>query len=835
MAIVLQRGRLRPAIIAAAISLRTRDRYSPALPGHITTTGGNCTHGSFRKCVVSLCIVNLQRAIAVPICGRLRENDHRLLRRRDSRIKRDRKCPLGFLARRPRPVLRSCDLLTSPSTKKNMHPLAIQGILGLIKVLWTIYDIVTLPIYAIFAKPWVYWKRKRMCFAKPLIKGDPSSPYKGVKSAWVESMKGAQTLDEVARNSIRLHAKQHAVGTREVLEIREEKQPDGKVFKKLVLGDYEWQTFEEVDHQIDLTARGLLAIGAKPRQYLAILAETRVEWMLTAQACFRTNVPLVTLYATLSNDGIVSAINETEVTHLVTSADLLPRVLSVADKMPSLTHVVYMENACTRSPATLSRGPQVIPFSSLAKYAADYELPECAPTGDDVAIIMFTSGSSGVPKGVVSTHRSLVVELNAFAVASQTYGVSDSGDTFIAYLPLAHMFELAAELHLFAVGARIGYSSAQTLTDNGTALARGCPGDVSLVRPTQIACVPLICDRLRKGICEVVASKGPFFKAFFDYAVQYKNFWLDLGFDTPVLNQLLFKKTRHLLGGNFKVIACGSAPLSGHTRRFLRACFCAPIAEGYGLTETGGASTIVDAEDVSEGCVGAPLTEGYIRLVDWPEGNYCITDKPNPRGEIVIGGNAVAKGYFKNEELTKESFREEGGVRWFYTGDIGEMFPNGTIKIIDRKKDLVKLQHGEYVSLGRVETVLKTCPLVDNVFAYGSSLHTYLVALVAPNLKQLQRVAQELGREPAATLKELCEDEEVAKAAGDLILAYARSSDLHKTEVPLKVKLCSEEWMPDSGLVTPTLKLRRRPLQTFYQRDIDALYGSGEDIRLRRV
>lgn len=720
-----------------------------------------------------------------------------------------------------------------------MAAFAIETILGVIKVLGTVYDVVTLPVYAVFQQPWVYWKRKRMCFAKRIIEGDPSSPYRLLDNSEVENLRGIQTLDEVARRAIRAYAKRPAMGTRRILGRTEEKQPNGKVFKKLVLGDYEWWTYEEVDRKIDLTARGLLSIGARPRQFLAILAETRAEWMLTAQACFRTNIPLVTLYATLSNEDIVSAVNVTEVTHLVTSSDLITRVLSVVGKMPSLTHIVYMENPNAKPPAPLQNGPQVIPFSSLEERGVDHEYEQCSPSPDDVAIVMFTSGSSGMPKGVMASHRNLISSMNGFGVVCDKFGAYTCDDVYLAYLPLAHMLELAAETLLFGAGARIGYSSPLTITDNASAVAKGCRGDVTLLQPTVFVCVPLIVDRLRKGVNEVAASKGPFFKALFDYAVQYKNFWLDLGFDTPILNQLVFKHVRLLLGPNLKVLACGSAPLSSHTRRFVRACMGCRVIEGYGLTETSGAASIMNAEDVSADRVGAPLPGCYLRLVDWEEGNYRTSDKPNPRGEIVVGGPCVTKGYYKNEELTRESFREEGGVRWFYTGDIGEIFPDGTLKIVDRKKDLVKLQFGEYISLGRVESVLKTCTLVDNLFVYGNSLHTYLVALVAPNLKQLQRIARRLGRDEDfvsnATVKDLCQDAQVAKAAEEAILEYARGSGLLKTEVPGRVKLCSEEWKPDTGLVTATYKIRRKPLQSFYQRDIDAMYGLSEESRLRRA
>ncbi|KAH7941340.1 hypothetical protein HPB49_012401 [Dermacentor silvarum] len=734
-----------------------------------------------------------------------------------------------------------------------MSAFVVDLVLFLIKVLVTACDIITLPIYFVLHKPWVYWKQKRMRFAKPIKQGDPSSPYMRPEKLEIECLKGVQTLDEATRKAIRLYPERPALGTRPVLGQSEEKQPNGSVFKKLVLGDYRWLTYEKVDQQIDLVARGLQSIGLKPRQYLGILAETRAEWFITAQACFRTNVSLVTLYATLSNEGIVSAVNRTGLTHLVTSADLLPRVLSIADKTPSLTHIVYMEDAHSKREAPLAQGPQasalsaffmtllnrdivtrtsirslVIPFSSLQTLGSHRYMEECPPGPDDIAIIMFTSGSTGIPKGVMATHSNLMTTMRSFGFFCQSFGVAGSEDAYIAFLPLAHMLELSFEILLMSVGGRIGYSSPLTLTDKSNGIAPSCRGDATVLKPTQITCVPLIADRIRKAINETAASKGTWCKALFDYAVKYKCFWLDLGFNTPLLNRLLFNKTSRLLGGKTKLIVSGSAPLSDQTRWFLRACLNCAVVEGYGLSETSCVTTVMDRRDTSTGRVGSPLPGCYLRLVDWLEGDYSNTDKPNPRGEVVVGGPCVTKGYFKDEELTRESFREEDGIRWFYTGDVGEIFPDGTLKIIDRKKDIVKLQHGEYVALARVEAVLKSCPLVENAFAYGNSLYTYLVTFVSPNYDQLQRLARRLGRGHLVTMKELCYDAQVASAAEESILNYARSCDLQKAEVPRKVKLCHEPWTPDTGLVTPTLKLCRKPLQKYYQSDINALYEPDE-------
>ncbi|CAN7980470.1 unnamed protein product [Ixodes pacificus] len=230
-----------------------------------------------------------------------------------------------------------------------------------------------------------------------------------------------------------------------------------------------------------------------------------------------------------------------------------------------------------------------------------------------------------------------------------------------------------------------------------------------------MVCPPLILDRIRKSITDNVAAKGPFFARFFEYLLAYKTSWLSFGFNTTILNHLVFNKMRALLGGRVAILATGAAPLSVDSDAFIRACLdCCPM-QGYGLRDTAGSAAFKDLDNRNFEMIGSPILGSYIRLVHWDEGNYCVTDKPHPRGEIVVGGNCVTPGYFKNEDLTRECYREECGIRWFYTGDIREVYPDGTVKVIDRKKNLVKLVHGEYVSLGKVETELKTCPVIDNI------------------------------------------------------------------------------------------------------------------------
>ena len=156
-------------------------------------------------------------------------------------------------------------------------------------------------------------------------------------------------------------------------------------------------------------------------------------------------------------------------------------------------------------------------------------------------------------------------------------------------------------------------------------------------------------------------------------------------------------------------------------------CLGLTLVQGYSLTETTCTGTCMECDDMSTGKVGAPMAGMQVKMVNWEEGHYRVTDSPRPRGEIIVGGNSVAKGYFKNDQKTEEDFYNEGGKRWFRTGDIGELFDDGTVRIIDRKKDLVKLQLGEYVSLGKVESQLKTNYLVDNICVYGNPYKVIIV------------------------------------------------------------------------------------------------------------
>ena len=230
-----------------------------------------------------------------------------------------------------------------------------------------------------------------------------------------------------------------------------------------------------------------------------------------------------------------------------------------------------------------------------------------------------------------------------------------------------------------------------------------------------MAAVPLIIDRIYKNVLAKVEKSGPFSLKLFQFCVEYRLRWNRIGMDTPLVNKMIFRRVQRMVGGKLKYIGVGSAPLASVAQRFVRTVLDVKICQGYGLTETLCTATGQRVYDMQTGNVGPPLVGIDIMLKSWEDGGYRINDSCGPRGEIIVGGPHVAKEYFKMPEKTQEDFFiDSDGLRWFKTGDIGQFSKNGSLMIIDRKKDLVKPQGGEYISLGK--------GILDKLFQYYSQL-----------------------------------------------------------------------------------------------------------------
>uniref|UniRef100_A0A673I5P5 long-chain-fatty-acid--CoA ligase n=1 Tax=Sinocyclocheilus rhinocerous TaxID=307959 RepID=A0A673I5P5_9TELE len=687
----------------------------------------------------------------------------------------------------------------------NMDPSAV--------LLFPVYAVVWLYSLLSFL-PWYFLTgaQKKKALAKRVksrsTTGQAEGPYRAVDrfdSLVTEDFPGKDTLDKLFDYAVERFGKADCLGTREVLSEENETQPNGKVFKKLILGDYKWVSYEEMDIQVSQFGSGLTALGQQPKNTIAIFCETRAEWMITAQTCFRRNFPLVTFYATLGEEAVAFGLNECGVTHLVTSVELLETKLKgVLPQIPNLRHIIYVDRKSISS-AGYPQGIQIHSMHSVQELGAKPEnlsRPIVKPISSDLAVIMYTSGSTGRPKGVMIIHSNLIG-----GMAGQCERIPGLGlkDTYIAYLPLAHVLEMTAEISCVTYGCRIGYSSPQTLSDQSTKIKRGSKGDCTVLKPSLMAAVPEIMDRINKNVMSKVQEMSCVQRTLFKLAYDYKLKQIKKGYDAPLCN-ILFKKVRALLGGNVRMMLSGGAPLSPATQRFMNICFCCPVGQGYGLTET------------------SSFPAHLIRLKDWAEGGYTKHDKPHPRGEILIGGPNVTMGYYRSEGCINEDFFvDENGQQWFCTGDIGEMHPDGCLQIVDRKKDLVKLQAGEYVSLGKVESALKNCSLIDNICAYANSDQNYVISFIVPNQKKLTALASQKGIE--GTWEEICNQPIMEREVLREIKEVATSIKLQRFEIPVMIHLSPEPWTPETGLVTDAFKLKRKELKNHYLNDIERMYG----------
>jgi len=720
--------------------------------------------------------------------------------------------------------------------------MSVAGFLvGLIEVLLFIWDVLTYPVYVLIQQPWKQTRKIQRIRARAVdhkatevtIRAVPTTDK--IKEELLAHPEKINTMEKLFNFSCKKFGPKACLGTRAVIGELEEKQSSGKVFTKLQLGEYTWLTYKELDTKADFLGKGLRELGVQPKDKIVLYANTCAEWMMSAVGAFKQSLAVVTIYTNLGEEGVEHGISQTDASVVIVSQELVPRLQSVLSKCASVKHVIIIPSHKPMQTPDATDSTTFYKLSDVITMGSTSVIATSPPDPLDTAIIMYTSGSTGVPKGVVLTHYNLVQALfSIIPTINDSVGKVKSTDCYIAVLPLAHVLELLAENLMLVLGIPVGYSSTKTFTDTGTAVAKGSKGDATVLRPTIVCVVPLILDTIYKGIKANVANRGEFFNKLAHLCYRYRLKWIRMGHDTPIMNKLIFKKFKAILGGRLRCLLSGGAPLAPDAHDFCRACLGLTLLQGYGLTETAATACIPDGGDLSTGRVGAPLQDVDIKLVNWDEGGYTVTDQQGPRGEIVIGGGHIAKEYYGMPDKTDEEFFDEDGKRWFKTGDIGQMMEDGTIKIIDRKKDLVKLQGGEYVSLSKVESLLKTHPGVENICVCGDSSQKFTVSLVIPGQAYLNKVAEKLGKS-GKTREDLCMDEEVLGEFRMVLVKHGTEQRLVKFEIPQAVFLVAEPWTPESGLITAAMKLKRKSLEAAFASEISNMYDRNNNLGINKA
>lgn len=463
------------------------------------------------------------------------------------------------------------------------------------------------------------------------------------------------------------------------------------------------------------------------------------------------------------------------------------------DSTPSIKSVIYntrMPLNQAHADALKAKRPDinVLSFEELRHLGTEHPVDPVAPTPDDTACVMYTSGSTGAPKGVLLTHRNVTAGMAG--ADSCVAHVITPDDVFLAYLPQAHILEFVVENLCILWGACLGYGSPRTLTDISV---RNCKGDIGELRPTIMIGVPAVWETVQKGIVANVSKGSLLVQTLFWGALRAKRFLLAHGLPgVSLLDAVVFSKARAATGGRMRFAVNGGGPISNQTQEFLSMVLC-PMIGGYGLTETSAMGALNDPLAWNPRSIGEVPASIEIKLVDFADAGYFSTNSP-PQGEIWIRGDAVTSGYYDNEEETSAAITPDG---WFKTGDIGEFDHLGHLRIIDRKKNLVKTLNGEYIALEKLESAYRSAPIVANICVYAAQDQARPIAIVVPNDKELIRLAREQGI-TESTVEKLIHQSSLRRAVLDELIAFGKRGKLSGIELVVGVVLSDEEWTPQS-------------------------------------
>uniref|UniRef100_A0A8B9VYM3 Arachidonate--CoA ligase n=1 Tax=Anas zonorhyncha TaxID=75864 RepID=A0A8B9VYM3_9AVES len=578
----------------------------------------------------------------------------------------------------------------------------------------------------------------------------------------------AKTLYEVFQRGL------HASGNGNCLGYRKPNQP------------YQWLTYKQVLDRAEYLGSGLLQKGCTPSsdQFIGIFAQNRPEWIISEYACYTYSMVAVPLYDTLGPEAIVYIVNKADMSVVICDKPEKAQILlenCERGKTPCLKTIILMDLFDKEL------------NDRAAKVGVEILALQEPPKPEDLCIVCFTSGTTGKRMHVVNTVECM------------------PSDISISYLPLAHMFERVVQVSRLC-GAKVGFfqGDIKLLTD-----------DMKTLKPTLFPVVPRLLNRIYDKIQS--GANTPVKKILLNIGMTLKMAEVKQGItrNDSILDRIIFKKVQETMGGRVRIMVTAAAPISPSVLTFLRAALGCQIFEAYGQTECSAGCTFSMPGDWTTGHVGPPLACNIIKLDDVEEMNYYSS---NNEGEVCIKGPNVFKGYLKDPEKTAEAIDKDG---WLHTGDIGKWMPNGTLKIIDRKKNIFKLAQGEYIAPEKIENVYVRSAPVAQVFVHGESLRSCLIGIVVPDHETLPEFAAKLGIK--GSYEDICKNSAVKKAILEDMVRLGKEAGLKSFEQVKDLHIHPELFSVENGLLTPTLKAKRAELVKLFQKEIEDLYSNMQE------
>ena len=562
-------------------------------------------------------------------------------------------------------------------------------------------------------------------------------------------------------------------------------------------------SWREVGEETRSFAHGLVSLGIQKGDGVALLSENRKEWLYADFGILAAGGVTVTIYPTLLSPEIAYIINNSGSRFVIVSTrDQLAKVLFERANLPALEKIIVFEDF---SP---DGDPTVVRFSEVQRLGREHQKKNngelerrIEATGpDDLATLVYTSGTTGPPKGAMITHGNVIFVARAI---EKIIPVGPEDQT-LSFLPYCHVYERVGGIYASAYkGIRIALAeSLDRIADN-----------MRDTRPTLVLGVPRVYEKAYAAVLASIEESGPFRRAIFQWARGVGSRsgpylledrplpWL-LRLQFSLADRLVFSKLRERFGGKLRFFVTAAAPISQEIIEFFHSLGIL-ILEGYGLTETSAPATVNRPGRVKFGTVGPPLPDVEVKLdVD---------------GEILIRGENVFKGYYKDPELTKEVFTEDG---WFRSGDVGEIDADGFLRITDRKKDLIITAGGKNIAPQNIENLMKTAKWISEAMVFGDR-KKYLVALITLDEEAVRAFAASEGI-GSSGIEELAKHPQVWKVLEEEMSKLNR--ELPQFSTIKRFQVLPRQFTLEAGEVTPTMKLKRRVIAEKYRALIDSMY-----------